>query len=87
MAQPSIPSAVYTFHDGPLPAPLLHTQPTPRCDVCDRLIPGPPAGEGVYLWARGDEARYEPAPLCDTCATAIGIAALRRFEEDEEEGG
>jgi hypothetical protein len=87
MAQTSILSTVYTFHDAPLLPPLLREDPELRCDICDQLIPGSPAGEGVYLWARGDEHRYEPAPLCDECATAIGVASLRRFEEEEEEGG
>ena len=89
MAQPSPSRMIYTFHDGPPPAPPLHLHdgPANRCDACDRLIVGPPAGEGVYLWTRGEDPRYEPAPLCDACATAIGVASLRRLEEEEEEGG
>jgi hypothetical protein len=59
---------------------------TTLCDVCDRLIEGEPAGEGVYLWTRGDEVRYEKAPLCDECATAIGISANAAFEIEEEDG-
>lgn len=57
-----------------------------RCDVCDQLIEGNPAGQGVYLWSRGDEVRYEPAPLCTSCATAIGLAAIGAHEPEEEEG-
>jgi hypothetical protein len=45
-----------------------------------------PRGEGVYLWARGDEVRLEKAPLCGTCASAIGMTALARWEIEEEEG-
>ncbi|MCS6901580.1 MAG: hypothetical protein RMJ98_18240 [Myxococcales bacterium] len=86
MAQTSIPPTIYTFYDVPPPSPLLREEPELRCDVCDQLIPGPPAGEGLYLWTRGDERRYEPAPLCEECATAIGIASLRRMAEEEEEG-
>jgi hypothetical protein len=40
----------------------------------------------VYLWTRGDEVRYEKAPLCDECATAIGISANAAFEIEEEDG-
>ncbi len=43
-------------------------------------------GEGVYLWARGNEVRYEKAPLCPSCAAAIGMTALARWEIEEEEG-
>jgi hypothetical protein len=61
-----------------LPSPV-------RCDVCDRLIEGEPAGEGVYLWVRGEEVRREPAPLCLECATAIGLAARFPHEFEEED--
>ena len=69
-----------------------------RCDACNRplealersaeadddgyAIPG----EGVYLWARGDEVRYEKTALCPPCAAAIGMTALARWEIEEEEG-
>lgn len=43
-------------------------------------------GQGVYLWARGDEVRFERAPLCPSCASAIGMTALARWEIEEEEG-
>lgn len=77
---------VYTFHDAPPPTPALHEHPALRCDVCDTLIAGAPAGEGVYLWLRGGTPHFEPAPLCPSCATAIGIASLRQIEEEEEGG-
>ncbi|HZU84318.1 MAG TPA: hypothetical protein VE987_15420 [Polyangiaceae bacterium] len=44
------------------------------------------AGAGMYLWARGDEVRRETAPLCASCASAIGMTALARWEIEEEEG-
>ena len=44
------------------------------------------SGEGVYMWSRGDEARFEKAPLCPDCAAAIGMSALARWEIEEEEG-
>ncbi len=68
-------------------------EPEVRCDVCDAVIP--PAdddegfdipGCGVYLWTRGDEVRFEKAPLCGQCASAIGMSALARWEIEEEEG-
>jgi hypothetical protein len=43
-------------------------------------------GQGVYLWARGDEMRIESVPLCASCASAIGMTALARWEIEEEEG-
>jgi hypothetical protein len=43
-------------------------------------------GEGVYQWVRGDERRLEKAPLCSSCAAAIGMTALARWEIEEEEG-
>jgi hypothetical protein len=42
-------------------------------------------GRGVYLWTRGDETRIENVPLCASCASAIGMTALARWETEEEE--
>jgi hypothetical protein len=62
------------------------------CDVCGERVPddedtGPVvAGRGVYVWTRGDETRREDAPLCPSCAAALGLTALARWEIDEEEG-
>lgn len=74
---------------------LFAGSPERRCDACNRpletnaetdddgyAVPG----EGVYLWARGDEVRFEKAPLCPSCAAAIGMTALARWEIEEEEG-
>jgi hypothetical protein len=38
------------------------------------------------MWARGDSVRFEKAPLCASCASAIGMTALARWEIEEEEG-
>jgi hypothetical protein len=66
----------------------------PRCDACGAPLPpdgddgegfGVP-GQGVYLWTRGEETRFEKAPLCAECASAIGMTALARWEIEEEEG-
>jgi hypothetical protein len=67
-----------------------------RCDACGESLPPTDEGEGahryglpgraLYLWARGDEVRFEGAPLCAACASAIGMTALARWEIEEEEG-
>jgi hypothetical protein len=64
-----------------------------RCDACGEPLidgeePGPygMAGQGVYLWARGDHVHFESVPLCSACASAIGMTALARWEIEEEEG-
>lgn len=64
----------------------------PRCDACGAPCPpdddegyGVP-GRGVYVASRGDERRIETVPLCPRCAAAIGMTALLRWEEEEEEG-
>jgi hypothetical protein len=65
-----------------------------KCDACGALLPaagdddagyGLP-GAGVYMWTRGDQVRFEKAPLCAECASAIGMTALARWEIEEEEG-
>ncbi len=61
------------------------------CDACGRPVEtegdgyGLP-GSGVYLWQRGDHVQIEKVPLCASCASAIGMAALARWEIEEEEG-
>lgn len=57
-----------------------------HCDACSELIEGEPAGHGLYMWARGDELRFEEPPLCPRCATAIGVTALAAWSMEEEEG-
>ena len=68
-----------------------------RCDACGDALPAASAadddddgygvgGQGVYMWTRGDEVRFESAPLCASCASAIGMTALARWEIEEEEG-
>ncbi|MBV9949017.1 MAG: hypothetical protein JOZ69_19365 [Myxococcales bacterium] len=64
-----------------------------RCDACGEAI-GPDdvddayalPGAGVYLRSRGGDVEREKAPLCASCASAIGVAALARWEIEEEEG-
>ena len=63
------------------------------CDACgvDLSDPEPDTGydvrgAGLYIWTRGEERRYEEPPLCASCAAAIGLSALARWEIEEEEG-
>jgi hypothetical protein len=72
----------------PLPrSPELDATPLPtfECDACGKKVEGEPAGSGLYVWTRGDEARYEEPPLCARCANAIGIAALAQWELEEDD--
>jgi hypothetical protein len=66
-----------------------------RCDVCASPLGAEDAdaegetsgsGHGLLVWSRGDERRYQEPPLCASCATAIGVSALQRWEIEEEEG-
>jgi len=66
-----------------------------RCDVCSGALTDDDAGadedestsgHGLLVWSRGDERRYQEPPLCASCATAIGVSALQRWEIEEEEG-
>jgi hypothetical protein len=67
-------------------------EPT-TCDACGTQLPEAGdedalelTGSGVYMWTRGDAVRFERAPLCASCAAAIGMTALARWEIEEEEG-
>jgi hypothetical protein len=63
-----------------------------RCDVCGEIVEedsgeGPSLpGSALYVWTRGDEVRREEPPLCPSCAAALGLSALGRWEIEEEEG-
>jgi hypothetical protein len=72
---------------------LFASQAEPRCDACGGALPSAgdddlpyAVGRGVYVFARGSESRVEHAPLCASCASAIGMSALARWEIEEEEG-
>lgn len=45
-----------------------------------------PAGSGLLVWTRGDEVRYDEPPLCPTCGASLGMAQIRRWDTDDEEG-
>jgi hypothetical protein len=72
---------------------LFETAEASRCDACgEPLDDGTDddgyglRGNGVYVWTRGDCVHFEKAPLCASCASAIGMTALGRWEIEEEEG-
>jgi hypothetical protein len=59
-----------------------------RCDLCGAHIAASDDGapRGLYMWTRGSDVRWEEPPLCDACASAIGITAVGRVAvEDEDE--
>ena len=73
---------------------LFETHEGPACDACGKRLPvddddgegyGLP-GSGTYVWRRGDRAEIEKVPLCASCASAVGMTALARWEIEEEEG-
>lgn len=58
-----------------------------RCDVCGATLDGEgETSRGLLVWSRGEERRYTEPPLCQTCATAVGVTALHRWEIEEDEG-
>jgi len=65
---------------------LSHPYALLTCDACGVPIDGDDASAGLYVSVRGDEVRYEEPPLCPRCSLAIGLTALVRWAEEEEEG-
>lgn len=72
---------------------LFEQAESTRCDACGDAIHADGErgeyevpGSGAYLWNRGDAVQVEIAPLCPSCASAIGMTALARWEIEEEEG-
>jgi hypothetical protein len=68
----------------PPPPAAVASGETFECDACGKTVEGEPAGRGLYVWTRGDEARYEEPPLCSRCANAIGLVALAQWELEED---
>ena len=66
------------------------------CDACgvpvdanwtaDGEPVGSQPGSGLLVFARDGEVHYEEPPLCARCSVAIGVTALVRWAEEEEEG-
>ncbi len=79
---------------------LLFEPTAPRCDACDGPLTRADAdaaaddaddsdeagGHGLYIWARSGGLVYEEPPLCASCAAAITMTALSRWDIEEEEG-
>lgn len=55
------------------------------CDACSEPVTGD-AGSGLLIFPRGDDNAFEEPPLCSKCSVAIGVTALVRWAEEEEEG-
>jgi len=86
-AEPSSPSFVRLSHG------VLFEEPaTDQCDVCGATVSEDDddgyavPGRGLYVWSRGEERRFDEPPLCPSCAAAVGLSAMARWEIEEEEG-
>jgi hypothetical protein len=55
------------------------------CDVCGDAVSSDAAG-GLLVFVRGGETVYEEPPLCSACSLAIGVTAIARWAQEEEEG-
>jgi hypothetical protein len=66
-----------------------------RCDVCraplrdEEGVEGADeiGGRGLLVWTRGDHVHREEPVLCVECGTAVGLAQVRRWEEEDDEEG
>lgn len=56
------------------------------CDACSQLIDADTASSGLLVFPRAGEVAYEEPPLCSRCSLAIGMTAMVRWAEEEEEG-
>lgn len=59
------------------------------CDACGNPVGGhgdDAPSTGLLIFPRGDDNVYEEPPLCSSCSHAIGVTALVRWAEEEEEG-
>jgi hypothetical protein len=71
---------------------LFESTESPKCDACGKPLIAREdegysmPGSGAYLWIRGDRVSIERVALCASCASAIGMTALARWEIEEEEG-
>jgi hypothetical protein len=96
-----LPKAVVVIPPGFVTAGhsvLFQDNESHRCDVCAETVPAGDedddseaseydvSGRGLLVWSRGEERRYQEPPLCASCAAAIGVSALQRWEIEEEEG-
>jgi hypothetical protein len=70
----------------------LYDEEGSRCEICgcelaDDDDDGDGPGKGALVWVRGDERREQETLLCATCATTVGVTALRAWEAEEDEEG
>jgi hypothetical protein len=71
---------------------LFGNEDGPHCDACGVVLTpeydreDDSRGRGTYLWVRGGHVELEHVPLCASCASAIGMTALARWEIEEEGG-
>jgi hypothetical protein len=56
-----------------------------ECDACGATLGDEAFGRGLLFWSRDGELRWEEPGLCESCAHVIGMAALRVFEQEDEE--
>ncbi len=73
-------------------AALFEDDTRARCDICGDDVPPDPddgssyAGSALYISMSGDRVVYDEPPLCASCAVAVGVTALARWDIEEEEG-
>ncbi len=73
-------------------AVLFEDDATKRCDICEAEIAPDPddgssyTGSALYVSICGDRVVYDEPPLCPSCAVAVGVTALARWDVEEEEG-
>lgn len=73
-------SAADAFDAEHVGSPSEEAVTTPPADEADA------PGSGLLVFTRSGEVRYEEPPLCTRCSVAIGVTALVRWAEEEEEG-
>ena len=56
------------------------------CDACNEPLGEESGGSGLLSVPRGDEVHYEEPGLCERCGLAVGMTAMVRWAEEEEEG-
>jgi hypothetical protein len=62
-----------------------HPYAVVTCHACGEPVEGETTG-GLLVFVRAGETVYEEPPLCSKCSLAIGVTAISRWAEEEEEG-
>jgi len=84
-ARPVVAIPIDSVADAAIAARSANEIPRQHCDVCEQPVAADTLSRGLYVWSRGDERRYEEPPLCEKCATVLGMSALSRWRRQEEE--